>query len=336
MVKVVNVAVGVVEKQGKVLLAFRDASKHQGNRYEFAGGKVEEGETPLMALKRELQEELAIDVKQAVRLMQITHDYGDKQVVLHVFLIKQFVVKQPLGELGDTGNEGQALIWVDAKQLHQYPLPEANKKIVEFLQHGYLSHRCCISYPLAAFTTPEHWLAHHIEQLPLQALCYIRPQANDLTNIKVIQQLLEQRKDIQAIVNIDYFTQLSTSKYTIRAWHLNQNQLLQLQPTSHQLMVGQVYIASCHDSKSVAKANQMAAYLNAILLSPICTTQTHPLAIPLGWQGFSQLAHQSCLPVYALGGLMPADIAQVWQQGGYGVAGIRHFVSDNFVLSRFV
>ena len=60
------------------------------------------------------------------------------------------------------------------------------------------------------------------------------------------------------------------------------------------------------------------------LLGPVRATESHPGARPLGWERFSQLREGVSLPIYAIGGMKPGDVATVRRHGGQGVAGIRH------------
>jgi len=60
-----------------------------------------------------------------------------------------------------------------------------------------------------------------------------------------------------------------------------------------------------------------------VTLAPVAPTPTHPDAMPLGWTRFAALTTASPVPVYALGGLGPADIATARRNGGQGVAAIR-------------
>lgn len=123
----VHVAVGVIlNTNQQVLIARRPIDSHQGGLWEFPGGKVEAGETLEEALFRELKEELAIDVSKCSPLVTLEHDYGDKQVVLDVCIVRAFT--------GDAiGAEGQDLRWIGLGQLGDYEFPAANKLIVELL-----------------------------------------------------------------------------------------------------------------------------------------------------------------------------------------------------------
>ena len=123
----VCVAVGVlIDNAGRILIAKRAATAHQGGLWEFPGGKVESGETTPMALTRELAEELGIIVHDSTQLMSVSHDYGDKQVLLDVYQVTQWA-----GE--PHGLEGQPLAWVMPAKLGNYAFPAANDSVVAHL-----------------------------------------------------------------------------------------------------------------------------------------------------------------------------------------------------------
>ncbi|WP_299810591.1 8-oxo-dGTP diphosphatase MutT [uncultured Shewanella sp.] len=125
MSKQIHVAVGVIQDHHKrTLLAKRPQHLHQGGKWEFPGGKVEKQETTSEALIRELKEEVNLDVISTEPMMEIHHDYGDKQVFLDIHWVTNFS-----GEA--KGLEGQQVCWVEKDQLSQYEFPEANKAILD-------------------------------------------------------------------------------------------------------------------------------------------------------------------------------------------------------------
>ena len=124
--KAINVAVGVIKKQDKYFVCRRLAHQHQGNKWEFPGGKVDAGETIEQALYRELKEEIGISACNATTLTQIDFNYPDKNVSLHVFLVSEF-------SGSPTGLEGQESIWVDYESLCKLEFPDANRIILEKL-----------------------------------------------------------------------------------------------------------------------------------------------------------------------------------------------------------
>jgi len=131
MNKVVHVAVGVVvqdtmQGKGKYFLTKRLANVHQGNKWEFPGGKVEKGESVAQALSRELKEEIAIEVLSCQPLIVIEHQYTDKKVCLNVFIVDNY-----LGE--PSAQEGQGQGWFSLAQLQELDFPEANQAIISEL-----------------------------------------------------------------------------------------------------------------------------------------------------------------------------------------------------------
>ncbi|MGS2717750.1 8-oxo-dGTP diphosphatase MutT [Eionea flava] len=126
--KMVHVAVGILQDtNGKILLAKRASHQHQGDLWEFPGGKVEKNETAFDALVREFIEEVDVKITQATPFQQVEHDYGDKRVLLDVWLSQSF-------EGVARGKEAQPIQWVSISELDNYPFPEANQAIVQALQ----------------------------------------------------------------------------------------------------------------------------------------------------------------------------------------------------------
>jgi 8-oxo-dGTP diphosphatase len=126
--KQVHVAVAVIiNSQQQVLLGLRQAHQHQGGLWEFPGGKVETSETPYDALVREVGEEVGLTIKSAEPLIEISHDYGDKSVLLDVWWVEAFS-----GEA--IGKEGQRLRWSTISGLNDTEFPAANVAIIQALK----------------------------------------------------------------------------------------------------------------------------------------------------------------------------------------------------------
>lgn len=121
---VVRVAVGIIrDSAGAVLIARRPDRAHQGGLWEFPGGKMEGSETAEAALRRELREELGIDVQSAEPWLQVRHAYTDKTVLLDVWLVTAY-----RGE--PHGREGQPLLWVRPTDMETLAFPAADAPIV--------------------------------------------------------------------------------------------------------------------------------------------------------------------------------------------------------------
>jgi 8-oxo-dGTP diphosphatase len=123
----IRVVVGLLEDtQGNVLLGQRRKGTHMEGRWEFPGGKRRAGESAIAALRRELREELSIDVLDARRLLVLDHDYDDRRVQLDTWRVSRYS-----GRLQNA--EGQALCWVAPDRLETVDLLEADAPIVEAL-----------------------------------------------------------------------------------------------------------------------------------------------------------------------------------------------------------
>lgn len=125
--KYIDVAVGVILRDEQTYVCLRPEDKHQGGKWEFPGGKVEDGELAEAALARELKEEVAIDITEVSPLVTIEHDYGDKCVRLIVFTVTKFK-----GE--PVGAEGQAGRWLAIDVLKADDFPQANQLIIDKLK----------------------------------------------------------------------------------------------------------------------------------------------------------------------------------------------------------
>jgi 8-oxo-dGTP diphosphatase len=122
--KRVDVALAIVLRGSRVLIARRKSTGAFAGFWEFPGGKREPGETIEECLHRELWEELAIRAKPVMSLPPIVHDYPQVQVRLHPYLC--------LHEAGEPQLiQCQALRWVEPRDLHHFEFPEANAPLIE-------------------------------------------------------------------------------------------------------------------------------------------------------------------------------------------------------------
>ena len=332
MSKVVNVAVAVIHFNNQYLLGFRHASQHQGNRYEFVGGKIEPDETPTQGLIREVHEEIGLDIAQntAVKMGVIRHDYADKTVALHVFKI-QVSQAQFDGLQQGKGKEGQTFTWVHQSDLvaNQYPLPDANARILEWLR---LPITIYITQPLDHFIGVDKWVDFYSQKLPHDAHCYLRPQTSGENATAMIDGLLTIRADITPIIQyatLEHLPERLEASLKNGMVHLNHQQLTTLDFSS--LSKNCRYFASCHDQHSLSRLNTLATSHTVMgcFLSPVKATPTHPETFQsggMGWQTLGELAKICDVPVFALGGVGQADLAAAYEHGAMGIAGIRLLV----------
>lgn len=350
--KTIHVAVAVIYYQDQFLLGYRSAKQHQGERFEFVGGKVDTDETPHQALIREVSEETGMDIRQnyALKLGNIEHDYGDKSVCLHVYQISLSAEQFAKYHRKTLGLENQPLIWATKPELlaKKFPLPEANITILSWLS---LPTQLVITLPLSEFShdpdPAQSWLDYHNNALPKHAWGYLRPKAElagkDLAlSLALAEQLLIKRPDIQAVLPLSIAQSLRKHcklNAQIIAGHLSQSELLayDVNEDHNRFNLSDFnlpLIVSCHDKTSIQAANQLAKLrvsqllppVMAILLAPVLPTKSHPDQPALGWEDWSELAKLADVPVIALGGVAPNDLAEAQSFGAISVAGIRQFL----------
>ncbi|MCH2076718.1 MAG: (deoxy)nucleoside triphosphate pyrophosphohydrolase [Rhodobacteraceae bacterium] len=122
-------AVALVDVDGRVLLAQRPEGKSMAGLWEFPGGKVEEGETPEVALIRELEEELGINTWESclAPLTFASHSYDDFHLLMPLFVCRKW-------EGIPTSRENQRLKWARGADLRDYPMPAADIPLIPHLR----------------------------------------------------------------------------------------------------------------------------------------------------------------------------------------------------------
>ena len=308
------VAAALIDADGRLLLAQRPPGKHLAGAWEFPGGKLEAGETPLAALARELDEELGVAVEQATPLIRIPWRYNHHELLLDAWRVTRW-----RGE--PRSLEGQALRWQLPGDVDPAQLAPADRPVLQAL-------RLPARYPITPADVPlaqrDLWrerLAAAIARgermlqlrLPLWPRAAVRELAADLLP-------LAGRHGAQLLLNEDIDGALALGIGV----HLKAAQLATLaeRPLSRRQLIG----ASCHDAEELARAAASGA--DFATLSPVATTASHPDSAPLGWSAFHVLAEASALPVYALGGMEPVMSQEARAAGAQGVAGIGGFWPD--------
>ncbi|MGZ8216384.1 Nudix family hydrolase [Methylomagnum sp.] len=307
-----HVAAGVVhDGAGRVLIAKRPGHVHQGGLWEFPGGKLEPGETVEQALCRELREELDIETLAATPLIGIHHHYPERRVRLEVWRVEKF-------EGQAKGMQDQPIRWVTPDELPAYEFPAANRPIVAAAR---LPDHYAI---LDADSSDTERLRDRLHRLADAGVGLIRLRASRLDS-RHYAALAEyaapfcRARRIDLLLNGDPALVRQTGAAGL---HLRADQLLALRerPLEASFWVA----ASCHSPVELRQAERIGA--DFAVLSPVQVTATHPEAVPLGWAQFAAWVEPAALPVYALGGLTPADTAEAKWHGAQGIAAIRGFL----------
>ncbi|HDG1672214.1 TPA: 8-oxo-dGTP diphosphatase MutT [Kluyvera cryocrescens] len=125
--KKLQISVGIIRNaEGEIYITQRAADAHMANKWEFPGGKIEEGETAEQAVIRELQEEVGITVTTLQQFDKLEYQFPDRHITLWFWLVN--------GWDGEPwGKEGQPGRWIAQQDLAVDEFPPANAPIIEKL-----------------------------------------------------------------------------------------------------------------------------------------------------------------------------------------------------------
>ena len=306
MARVEVVAAVIQRDDGQFLLGQRPPGKVYAGYWEFPGGKVEPGETAPAALKRELHEELGIEVERAYPWLTRDYDYAHAAVRLRFYRVPLWS-----GELH--GRENQRFDWQRPGAVVVEPMLPANGPILRALTLPpvYGISNCeemgepeflrrlprALEAGLALVQVREkHLPAHEQVRLTAAALAAARPRG--------ARVLLNGDPGLARRAGAD-------------GVHLTAAGLMELDTRPALELVG----ASCHDERELDRAAKLPA--DFVVLGPVQATPSHPGAATLGWDRFAELIRNYPLPVYALGGLKREDLETAWATGAHGISMMR-------------
>lgn len=235
----IHVAIALIFRNNQVLVGWRQANQHQGNKYEFPGGKVEQGEHPEQACRREVQEEVGIDIEDWHVFDCIKHEYDDVIVNLHLF--HAMLPVQQLEQIQAPWT------WYSRDVLPTLNFPKANQAIVQRL--FWPKRIKCIQH-IQPFTYADDILQLHTQE---------DFSVDELQNF----QQLGTEQWASYILNIEILASLDASqKQQLAAWSLSQNQQLTLEKGD--LLEGQCYLAYADNLHSALHAQNIGC--DAVIL----------------------------------------------------------------------
>jgi 8-oxo-dGTP diphosphatase len=117
----------VIRRNGRILIGQRRKQSRHGLKWEFPGGKVERGETPQVALARELREELAIEAEVGAEITRFEHRYPQRSPILLIFFGVDTFVGEPRNLVFEQ------ILWEEPARLSAYEFLEADVEFVRWL-----------------------------------------------------------------------------------------------------------------------------------------------------------------------------------------------------------
>ncbi len=294
-----------------MLVAQRPHGRHLAGAWEFPGGKIEAGETAHAALRRELREELGVDIGAIEALIGVPWQYPKKSIFLNVYRVLDYAGVA-------CGREGQVLDWRYAEDLGALQMPPPDRPVVSALR-----------LPPFYAITPEpgdddaaflacidRVLATGIQLLQLRAKNPSRDRLHRLAR-EVLARARAAGARMLLNGNLNVALELGFDGVHLPAERTDAHRG---RAASHD---ERWLAASCHDARELAHA--AAIGVDFAVLGPVRETQSHRECAPLGWTRFAGLCTAAPLPVYALGGLTLGDLDAAKAAGAQGIAGISAF-----------
>ena len=314
---IVHVAVAVIQdSHGQYFIAKRPLESHQGGLWEFPGGKVENNETVLDALKRELYEEVGITLIHADPLIKIHHNYTDKSVLLDVWKVDDFSGTA-------FGKEGQETCWINKDELSSYDFPVANLPIIKSLQLP-------DQYMITGEFADEVELLSRVNAGLKKGIKLIQFRSHHISEenyfhyAKKIYALCKKENAVLLLnTSIENYNNHKAHEFS-HGLHLTSKEF---EFFSSGLLDDDLLIStSVHDQRELLSAE--SENIDFVVLSPVNRTLSHPNSPPLGWVSFKELTNKSNIPVYALGGMTEENMEVSKVNGAQGIAAIGAFWSE--------
>lgn len=309
--KITEVAAGIlIRPDGTYLLGSRPEGKPYAGYWEFPGGKLEAGETPLDALQREFAEEMGIRVIEAHPWLVQTFDYPHALVRLHFFRIDQW-------EGDPQPHEGQSFAWQHPGQETVGPILPANGPILKGLR---LPQQLVLSH---ATTMGEAAWLEQLDKALAQGPLWLmlrEPEYDDHAYAELARSVAARKARGNLTLLLHNRPALAV-QIGADGVHVSSNLLHRLESRPADLTW---FGASTHHIEDLQQCVRLGT--DYAVLGHVAETATHPGETPLGWTGFTRIVNQGWpFPILGIGGLKAEHGVFARQQGAHGIALQRAF-----------
>jgi len=329
MQKVTDVAVAVLQlPDGQFLLASRPEGKPYAGYWEFPGGKIEASESVRDALIRELREELNIVITECSPWFSFNMVYPHATVRLHTWRVSAW---QDADARGLSGLEGQQFEWQRLGTLTVAPILPGCLPIFRALSlpkhylitnasevgtKTYLQHLRAY-WGNSASTCPPNGESL---DLTLPALIQLREKSMPTAQLRDFAiEVIAIAAEYNAVVLINSSNGDDAFVHDVGAdgLHFTSYDLAKLTARPAVSWVG----ASVHTQADLLHAAHLRC--DFAVLGHVKQTQSHADAPPLGWAVFVNIATDTSIPIFAIGGMSRADLAIAMTHGAHGIAMMR-------------
>ena len=302
--RITEVAVAIfIKADGSFLLSSRPQGKPYSGYWEFPGGKIEPGESVLQAMQRELMEELNVAITNATPWFTFMMVYTHATVRLHCWRVRGWQ-----GEM--QAMEGQQFAWQRLGEVTVAPTLPGCVPILKALalpgiyaitNAAEIGADACLQRLEHALENGLRLIQIREKQMPTDARGRFAKQVVTRAHAFGAKVLLNSDIEMGRAIGADgvHLTALGLSHCTNRPDF-------------------ELVAASTHARADIERA--AALKLDFVVLGPVKATPSHPGAMPLGWGRFAKLVESTPLPVYALGGMLFADLVDAMTHGAHGVA----------------
>jgi 8-oxo-dGTP diphosphatase len=291
---VIDVAAAVILRpDGSFLMARRPPGKLYAGYWEFPGGKIEPGEPPAAAIARELHEELGLEIEAGAACPWITRVFEYPHGTVHLRFFRIFEWR---GE--PHPREGQDIGWQTLDNLVTGPMLPANAPVLASL---------ALPWEYAVTNASHVGEAQMLAQVErrlrggLKLIQVREPAGAERFTDRVIA--LARRHGARVMTK--------TPHAAADGVHFTAAQLMDLKERPKQGLAA----ASCHTRAELEQAMRLG--LDFAVLGSVRDKGA------IGWRRFAEIAAWAAIPVYAIGGLTPADLDEARRAGAHGVAMIR-------------